>query len=374
MSQLPCYTSVLGHPPRQISTRELIGAGPDVPVVPVWKLHTALGLSRPLDYPPASLAKPLTAWRMEDDDAPIFRYLYRELQPRRHLEFGTWQGTGALYCLEESAATVWTINLPFGESDGADAYSFHPEDESAVRAWAQRLGLPAQARYRTDTLGFIGRQYLERGWGGRVCQIYADSREWETSAYPAGFFDTVLIDGGHTSEVVANDTHKAFELVRPGGVVLWHDFCPPVYGARAFTRGVLESASRCWDWLTAHTARLFWIYPSWILLGVRNEAPLAAFPTIEPAAPEVCVRLGRMLQRPDPISGIELEQGVAALTALLSAPDIPAYLETAPRPFPPALLPLLSLNRDAALTDGNPLLAEVLEQIHNLIQAETAAA
>lgn len=373
MSQPPCYTSVPGQPPRQISTRELIGAGPDVPVVPVWELHAALGLSRPFDYPPASLAKPLTAWRMEDDDAPIFRYLYRELQPRRHLEFGTWQGVGALYCLEESAATVWTINLPFGESDGPAAYSFHPEDESAVRAWAQRLGLPAQARYRTDTLGFIGRRYLERGWGSRVCQIYADSREWETSAYPAGFFDTILIDGGHTAEVAANDTRKAFELVRPGGVVLWHDFCPPVYDSHASTRGVLESVARCGDWLTAHTERLFWIYPSWILLGVRNATPLAAFPEIASAS-EVCVRLGRMLQRPGPVSEIELEQGVAALTTLFSAPDIPAYLETAPRPFPPALLPLLSLNLDAALADNNPLLAEVLRQVHDLLQAERVTA
>ena len=83
----------------------------DVSVVSVKDLHVKLGFSTPIDYPVSSLAKPLTKWNMEIDDAPIFRYLYRNIMPLRHLEFGTWQGTGVLYCLEECDATVWTINL-----------------------------------------------------------------------------------------------------------------------------------------------------------------------------------------------------------------------------------------------------------------------
>ncbi|HQH70675.1 MAG TPA: hypothetical protein PK360_01215, partial [bacterium] len=99
-------------------------AGPSQNVVPVQELHQKMGWPALLDYPAASLRKPLTQWKMEIDDSPIFRYLYRHFRPRRHLEFGTWQGTGVLYCLEECEATVWTLNLPRGETlpDGSPAY------------------------------------------------------------------------------------------------------------------------------------------------------------------------------------------------------------------------------------------------------------
>ena len=78
--------------------------GPLVDIVGVADLHTRLSFSTPIDYPEASRRKPRRDWKMEDDDAPILRYLYRNVRPRRHLEFGTWSGTGACYCLEESDA------------------------------------------------------------------------------------------------------------------------------------------------------------------------------------------------------------------------------------------------------------------------------
>jgi len=243
----------------------------NIPVVRVQDLHLELGFPDPIDYPAASLAKPLTQWKMEVDDAPIFRYLYRHLRPARHLEFGTWQGTGAVYVLEECGATVWTINLPNGErrADGSEQYG-HDADTDEVRAWAQRLGLPPRDQYCTDTLGFIGRHYLERRLGHRVCQIYCDSRTWDTTSYPEGFFDTILIDGGHAEEVVASDTRKALPLLRKGGVIVWHDFCPPVFGRFEPTRGVMAAIGRMWPGLEAKLSNVFWIEPSWILLGVKG--------------------------------------------------------------------------------------------------------
>ena len=165
---------------------------------------------------------------METDDAPIFRYIYRNFAPRRHLEFGTWKGEGTCYVLEESAATVWTLNAPLGErdEDGAGAYGAYPEEVPEITEWIEGLGLKFGDRIQSDTVAMIGRKYLARNLGSRVCQIYSDSREWDVSNYPDGFFDTVLIDGGHDADVVLNDTRKALRLVRSGGLVMWHDFCP----------------------------------------------------------------------------------------------------------------------------------------------------
>ncbi|RPF42905.1 methyltransferase family protein [Thermodesulfitimonas autotrophica] len=257
----PCVT---------IEHKEMGAVG--IPVVSVKNLHEKLGFERPISYPVSSFIKPLAEWKMESDDAPTFRYIYRNFRPRRHLEFGTWQGTGTVYCLEECDATVWTINLPFGEDkpSGEAAYGCEEAELPAIRAWARKLGLPEQGSYRTDTIGFIGRVYLQKELGHRVCQIYCDSRKWEISNYPPGFFDSALIDGGHTKDVVINDTLKAFQLARSGGIIMWHDFCPPIWKEFATTLGVTEGVLAIWKEIQKQVEQLFWIYPSFILLAVKK--------------------------------------------------------------------------------------------------------
>jgi len=255
-----------------------------VPQVPVRDLHQRLSLGPPVVYPQRSLDKPLTAWRMEDDDAPILRHIYRHFRPRRHLEFGTWQGTGVVYVLEECDATVWTINLLRGEltTEGEWAYGSNwSAEQAANEQWFGRVGSwvngiehgQGNIGCQTDALGFIGRFYLEANFGHRVCQIYADSREWDISNYPAGFFDTCLIDGGHQPDIVASDTRKALALVRSGGLVMWHDFCPvaEVMATCPVPRGVVGAIQHDWEWLRRETSDLFWINPSHILIGVRGD-------------------------------------------------------------------------------------------------------
>ncbi len=243
----------------------------NVPAVPVRDLHTHLRFTAPLDYPRESLSKSLKDWQMEIDDAPIFRYIYRNFQPKRHLEFGTWQGAGVLYCLEECEATVWTINLPQGErqKDGSWAYSWF------VKAPKKRLFGSKEDKniwYQTDKIGSIGRFYLEAGLGNRVSQIYCDSREWDISNYPPGFFDSALIDGGHSEEIVTSDTVKACQLVRSGGIIMWHDFCEQaeVQNNCSSTKGVVNTIRTNWDWLNQQVRDIFWIEPSWILLAVKK--------------------------------------------------------------------------------------------------------
>ena len=242
--------------------------GIHVPMVHVYDLDKALTFETPLDYPKSSLAKRFSQWKMETDDAPIFRYIYRNASPRRHLEFGTWLGRGTVFCLEECGATVWTINRPFG---GAGNYGFYPEELPDAHAWAARIGMQVSADgYSSDSIGFIGKSYLERNLGRRVCQVYCDSLEWDTSNIPEGFFDTVLIDGGHDRDVVISDTRKALPLLRPGGIIMWHDFCPSEYTRFESTRGVMSAVAEEWGLLNRQTSRLFWVYPSMILVGIKK--------------------------------------------------------------------------------------------------------
>jgi predicted O-methyltransferase YrrM len=242
-----------------------------IDIVPVDSLHQRLGVDTPLDYPAESLRKPFVNWRMEVDDAPIFRYLYRSVRPKRHLEFGTWEGTGVCMCAEECDATVWTINLPEGETiGGRPAYSSAP-NEVPSGASALKRGGDGRSVYQTDAGVFIGHRYRSAGFGHRVCQILCDSREWDTSGYPSDFFDSALIDGGHSPDVVLSDTQKALAVVRPGGLILWHDFCPDpaVFPAMASVTGVVGSLTREWRSISRSLSDAFWIRPSFILAAVR---------------------------------------------------------------------------------------------------------
>lgn len=228
---------------------------------------------------PPLCAADFESWRMEDDDAPLFAYLYRNFAPRRHLEFGTWQGYGACLCLENSPATVWTMNLPDGETkpDGSWAYGHRVTDERSAPPGAVSVNYGQdddgpRTYHRTDAASYIGRYYREKGLGHRVCQIYCDSRSWDTSAYPADFFDTTLIDGGHEPDVVLSDTRKALSVLRPGGMILWHDFCPLPAIRTQFSsvRGVTAAIEELLPELSGQLAKLCWVDPSWILLGIKK--------------------------------------------------------------------------------------------------------
>jgi hypothetical protein len=226
-----------------------------------------------IDFPEKYRTMPLARWEMAADDV-ILRYVFRNFRPGRHLEFGTWLGDGVLRCVEECDATVWTINLPGGESGEHGEWTYSALVEDAPMAGVQSsetVVTNAGTWVRTDAHGLIGRKYLNAGVGNRVCQIYSDTRTWDTRNYPRGFFDSAFIDGGHSYEIVANDTGLAIELVRPGGLVMWHDFCPlpEVTTACGSTRDVVGFISANRANLARSFEKLFWVQPSWLLFGIR---------------------------------------------------------------------------------------------------------
>jgi hypothetical protein len=70
-----------------------------------------------------------------------------------------------------------------------------------------------------------------------------------------------------------NDTEKSLPLLRPGGLMLWHDFCPadgPMADFAA-TRGVVYGIHHGWRRWSSQFARIFWIRPSFILVGVKRR-------------------------------------------------------------------------------------------------------
>jgi len=229
-------------------------------------------------HSPRVVKKSLYHWKIEND-APIIKFLYQAHRPKRHLEFGTWEGWGTSLCLECCPATVWTINLPGGEerSDGTWAYGHRVfnTNNSPPNIVSGNFGEDEKGPinyHRTDAGGYIGHIYKEKGLGPRVCQIYCDSREWDTSNYPPNFFDSVFIDGGHQPEVIVSDTRKALEVLRRGGLIMWHDFCPLPEIQSKFEpiKGVTEGIELLLPRLQAELKKIRWINPSLILMGIKK--------------------------------------------------------------------------------------------------------
>lgn len=234
-------------------------------------------------------------WRMEDHDAPILQYLYKNLQPKRHLEFGTWYGFGACLVAEISPATIWTINLWEGERTPAGHNLYGSVDTPSApltQAPCQPAGLGARLKQMltkfllsTDTIQkpplslkasdsgeLIGQMYRERGYGHRVNQVFTDSTKWDASNYPDHFFDTVMVDGGHGHQIVTNDTRKSLRLLRPGGLMIWHDYCPvpEIVSNVPTSKGVVEAIKGMSSELAAHFDALHWIIPSYVLVGMKR--------------------------------------------------------------------------------------------------------
>ena len=214
-------------------------------------LSPLLGTSVQLDVSQERINKPLSNWKMETDDAPILEHLWRSQSPRRHLEFGTWEGFGTSLVARATNAEIWTINLPAGE--------------------VQTDGTPLYAS--TDSGEFIGRMYRQAGYSARVNQLLCDSRAFDTAKFGPDHFDTVLIDGGHTPDIVTSDTDKALRVLRRGGMCVWHDFCPDpeTLAKNLAPLGVVQAIVENFDRWRPRFEKMFWIRKSWMLVGYQRK-------------------------------------------------------------------------------------------------------
>jgi predicted O-methyltransferase YrrM len=128
------------------------------------------------------------------------------LRPRRVFEFGTFQG-GTTYHIALNTpedALIYTLDLK-PEQVGALKYEMkHRVDEEVIRhsSGAKFEGTP-----------------LSR----KIVRLWGDSATFDFSPF-RGQMDLVLVDGSHEYPYVRDDTAHALEMIRPGGIILWHDF------------------------------------------------------------------------------------------------------------------------------------------------------
>lgn len=62
-----------------------------------------------------------------------------------------------------------------------------------------------------------------RETASRIHQLYGDSASFDFSPY-YGSCSLVFIDASHAYEYVLSDSRAALRMLKPGGVILWHDY------------------------------------------------------------------------------------------------------------------------------------------------------
>lgn len=61
---------------------------------------------------------------------------------------------------------------------------------------------------------------------GRITQLFGDSKAFDTLGHE-GQYDLVFVDGSHARSYVESDSRMAMKMVKPGGLVAWHDYRGP---------------------------------------------------------------------------------------------------------------------------------------------------
>ncbi len=133
--------------------------------------------------------------------------LTRLIVATRVFEFGTYKGvsTTQLALNVDKGGMVFTLDLP----EDHPAYSLPiPKPEERQIAAEAGKGI------------LIPRDLLDR-----VTFLRSDSATFDESPYIANI-DLVFVDGAHSYEYVKNDTEKGWKMLRPGGILAWHDCVP----------------------------------------------------------------------------------------------------------------------------------------------------
>ena len=96
-----------------------------------------------------------------------------------------------------------------------------PEGRENYQASAHDDGKDTKAALQESTLTQF--YYSSTPVASKITQLFADSKQFDETPY-LNQMDLIFIDGSHAQSYVENDTEKALRMLKPGGLLLWHDY------------------------------------------------------------------------------------------------------------------------------------------------------
>lgn len=128
----------------------------------------------------------------------------------RIFEFGTCTGRTTYLMAANAAddATVTTLTLPPAERD-----TYQAGEKDSTQALDNALAESA----------FTSFLYSGSDVEHKVRQLFMDSKQLDVTEH-SGQYDLIFIDGSHAYSYVKSDTEMAMRMIRPGGIIAWHDY------------------------------------------------------------------------------------------------------------------------------------------------------
>ncbi|HKU60297.1 MAG TPA: class I SAM-dependent methyltransferase [Gemmatimonadales bacterium] len=145
---------------------------------------------------------------MNPGDRRALYYLIRRLRPERVLEIGTLAGASTVH-LAAGLADAWAES-PARRLLTVDIVDVNDSERAAWR----RLGLAQSPRQAMERLGL-----------GALVE-FRTARSLELLAQPGEAYDLIFLDGDHRLETVVVEIPAALARLRPGGLLLLHDYFP----------------------------------------------------------------------------------------------------------------------------------------------------
>jgi hypothetical protein len=141
-------------------------------------------------------------------------------QARCCFEFGTCTGRTSYLWSRNAPADAQIVTLTLAPTQ-RDSYVAAEGDDKR------------DMRFALNESNFTEFIYSGTPEAERITQLFGDSKAFDESPY-VGWADLVFVDGSHAESYVLSDTAKALRIVKPGGLVLWHDYAGPHHAPGVF--------------------------------------------------------------------------------------------------------------------------------------------
>ena len=152
-----------------------------------------------------------TTYLETQEHGPVLEIIARNLPAKRSLEIGVRYGGTTMHLLSamrEIQGHLWSVDIKYS----------HRAHRRAI------------------------------AWGVMPYWTFTEACSWDWTP-PGGLFDLAFIDGDHAN--VAKDWEKFEPLVRPGGILLLHDYIgPQSQGPRTLVDEVIRPQWQRWECAT----------------------------------------------------------------------------------------------------------------------------
>lgn len=115
-----------------------------------------------------------------------------------------------------------TLNLAFSSPDNCKIYTLDlkpgMDTQYSIENGEKHMVEKAKSGARIDKYKSLNPEITDK-----ICQLFGDSATFDFTPY-YNSCSLIFVDGSHSYNYVTADTRQAIQMVKKGGVIIWHDY------------------------------------------------------------------------------------------------------------------------------------------------------